>query len=68
ESLLGLDPAHQVGMTKRSGRDAFAEIARFGRQLYSHGIDERIHHVLVSDGRTRLLSAMRSSPTVTTGT
>lgn len=55
-------------MTKRSGRDAFAEIARFGRQLYSHGIDERIHHVLVSDGRTRLLSAMRSSPTVTTGT
>ena len=50
--LLVDDPAHQVGMTRRSGRAAFEEIARIGRLLYPNGIAERSHHVLVSDGRT----------------
>ena len=50
--LLGEDPLHQVGMTKRTGRKAFLDIARMGRILYPDGIANRIHHVLVSDGRT----------------
>jgi ketosteroid isomerase-like protein len=50
--LLGTDPLHQVGMTKRTGRQAFLDIAKMGRILYPHGIAERTHHVLVSDGRT----------------
>ena len=50
--LLGTDPLHQVGMTKRTGRQAFLDIARMGRILYPDGIAERTHHVLVSDGRT----------------
>lgn len=50
--LLCPDPLHQVGMTKRTGREAFVEIARFGRALYPHGIERRTHHVLVSDGTT----------------
>ena len=50
--LLGPDPLHQVGMTKRTGRQAFLDIARIGRILYPEGIAERTHHVLVSDGRT----------------
>jgi len=50
--LLGPDPLHQVGMTKRTGRQAFLDIARMGRILYPDGIAERTHHVLVSDGRT----------------
>lgn len=50
--LLGTDPLHQVGMTKRTGRQAFLDIAKFGRTLYPDGIAERTHHVLVSDGRT----------------
>ena len=39
-------------MTKRTGRQAFLDIARMGRILYPDGIAERTHHVLVSDGRT----------------
>lgn len=50
--LLGEDPLHQVGMTKRTGKQAFLDIARMGRTLYPHGIADRTHHVLVSDGRT----------------
>lgn len=50
--LLGPDPLHQVGMTKRTGREAFLDIARIGRILYPEGIAHRTHHVLVSDGRT----------------
>jgi ketosteroid isomerase-like protein len=50
--LLGVDPLHQVGMTKRTGRAGFVDIARIGRILYPEGIAERTHHVLVSDGRT----------------
>jgi ketosteroid isomerase-like protein len=49
--LIG-DPIHRVGMTRRTGRDAFREIARMGRILYPHGIADRVHHVLVSDGST----------------
>jgi ketosteroid isomerase-like protein len=52
DALLVDDPLHQVGMTRRTGRDAFHEIARIGRLLYPDGIRERVHHVLVSDGRT----------------
>jgi ketosteroid isomerase-like protein len=51
-SLLGEDPLHQVGMTKRTGRQAFLVIARMGRILYPDGIASRTHHVLLSDGRT----------------
>jgi ketosteroid isomerase-like protein len=50
--LLGEDPLHQVEMTKRTGKEAFLEIARIGRTLYPEGIADRTHHVLVSDGRT----------------
>jgi ketosteroid isomerase-like protein len=52
EDMLVADPLHQVGMSRRTGRGAFREIAGIGRQLYPHGIRERVHHVLVSDGRT----------------
>jgi ketosteroid isomerase-like protein len=52
EPLLGVDPLHQVGMTKRTGRQGFRDIARAGRILYPDGIAERTHHVLASDGRT----------------
>jgi ketosteroid isomerase-like protein len=52
ESLLIGDPIHRVGMTRRTGRDAFREVARMGRILYPHGIGGRVHHVLVSDGST----------------
>lgn len=50
--LLGVDPLHQVGMTKRTGRQGFLDIARAGQILYPEGIASRTHHVLVSDGRT----------------
>jgi ketosteroid isomerase-like protein len=46
------DPLHQVGMTRRSGRDAFLAMAAAGRILYPDGIAGRTHHVLVSDGTT----------------
>jgi ketosteroid isomerase-like protein len=52
DGLLGVDPLHQVGMTRRTGRSAFHEVAAVGRKLYPHGIRKRVHHVLVSDGRT----------------
>jgi ketosteroid isomerase-like protein len=50
--LLVADPIHRVGMTRRTGRDAFRQIAGFGRVLYPEGIRDRVHHVLVSDGTT----------------
>lgn len=46
------DPRHQVGMTRRPGRDAFLAMAAAGRILYPEGIAGRTHHVLVSDGTT----------------
>ena len=46
------DPLHQVGMTRRTGRDAFLAMAAAGRILYPDGIAGRTHHVLVSDGTT----------------
>ncbi len=49
---LVVDPLHQVGMTHRSGRDAFLAMAAAGRVLYPDGIAQRTHHVLVSDGTT----------------
>jgi ketosteroid isomerase-like protein len=52
DDLLGVDPLHQVGVNRRSGRASFHEIARIGRALYPHGIAERVHHALVSNGRT----------------
>lgn len=52
DDLLVADPLHQVGMSRRTGRAGFHDIARIGRQLYPHGIDDRVHHALVSDGRT----------------
>jgi ketosteroid isomerase-like protein len=52
DDLLVDDPLHQVGMSRRTGRAAFHEIARIGRLLYPSGIRERVHHVLVSDGTT----------------
>lgn len=59
--LLGADPLHQVGMTKRTGRTGFLDIARAGRILYPEGIASRTHHVLVSDGRTvATLMSMRA--------
>lgn len=59
--LLGVDPLHQVGMTKRTGRQGFLDIARAGRVLYPEGIASRTHHVLVSDGRTvATLMSMRA--------
>jgi ketosteroid isomerase-like protein len=61
EHLLGPDPLHQVGMTKRTGRQGFFDIARAGRILYPEGIASRTHHVLVSDGRTvATLMSMRA--------
>lgn len=61
EHLLGVDPLHQVGMTKRTGRQGFLDIARAGRILYPEGIASRTHHVLVSDGRTvATLMSMRA--------
>jgi ketosteroid isomerase-like protein len=61
EHLLGVDPLHQVGMTKRTGRQGFLDIARAGRILYPDGIASRTHHVLVSDGRTvATLMSMRA--------
>jgi ATP adenylyltransferase len=41
--LLGTDPLHQVGMTKRTGQQAFLDIARMGSILYPDGIAERTH-------------------------
>jgi ketosteroid isomerase-like protein len=52
DPMLGPDPLHQVGMTRRTGAGAFHEVARLGRALYPEGIAERVHHVLVSDGRS----------------
>lgn len=52
EHLLVDDPLHQVGMTRRTGIDAFRRIAGFGRVLYPHGIADRTVHALVSDGTT----------------
>jgi ketosteroid isomerase-like protein len=52
DHLLGEDPLHQVGVNRRSGRAGFHEIARIGRMLYPNGISERVHHALLSDGRT----------------
>lgn len=49
---LTADPLHQVGMTRRSGREAFFTMAAAGRILYPDGIAARTHHVLVSDGTT----------------
>jgi ketosteroid isomerase-like protein len=46
------DPLHQIGMTRRTGRDAFVAMADAGRVLYPDGIASRTHHVLVSDGTT----------------
>jgi ketosteroid isomerase-like protein len=52
DSMLVDDPLHQVGMSRRTGREAFHEIARIGKSLYPEGIRERVHHVLVSDDCT----------------
>ncbi|MCB0996485.1 MAG: nuclear transport factor 2 family protein [Acidimicrobiales bacterium] len=52
DSMLCADPLHQVGVNRRTGKDAFREIARIGRILYPQGIADRTHHLLVSDGRT----------------
>jgi ketosteroid isomerase-like protein len=52
EDLLVADPLHRVGMTRRTGREAFRDVARMGKVLYPHGISGRVHHVLVSDGST----------------
>ena len=49
---LVADPGHQVGMTRRRGRDAYVAMAEAGRVLYPDGISGRTHHVLVSDGVT----------------
>jgi ketosteroid isomerase-like protein len=49
---LVADPLHQVGMTRRTGRDAYLAMAAAGRLLYPDGIADRTHHVLVSDGTT----------------
>lgn len=49
---LVADPIHQVGTTRRSGRDAYRAMAAAGRVLYPDGIADRTHHVLVSDGAT----------------
>ena len=46
------DPLHQVGTSRRTGRDAFLTMAAAGRVLYPEGIAGRTHHVLVSDGTT----------------
>jgi ketosteroid isomerase-like protein len=52
DPLLVDDPLHQVGVNRRTGRAAFHEIARIGRVLYPAGIRERVHHAILSDGRT----------------
>lgn len=46
------DPLHQVGTSRRTGRDAFLAMAAAGRVLYPEGIAGRTHHALVSDGTT----------------
>lgn len=51
-NLLIADPLHQIGMTRRTGRDAFLAVAQAGRILYPEGITGRTHHVLVADGPT----------------
>jgi ketosteroid isomerase-like protein len=52
DHLLGEDPLHQVGVNRRAGRAGFHEIARIGKKLYPNGISKRVHHALLSDGRT----------------
>jgi ketosteroid isomerase-like protein len=50
--LLAEQPLHQVGVSRRPGRQGFDDLARAGRILYPDRAVERLHHVLVSDGRT----------------
>ena len=50
--LLVEQPLHQVGVSRRPGRQGFDDLARAGRILYPDRAVERVHHVLVSDGRT----------------
>jgi ketosteroid isomerase-like protein len=62
DAMLVDDPLHQVGMSRRTGRSAFHEIARIGKVLYPDGIRDRVHHVLVSNGRTvATLVSMRAT-------
>lgn len=63
EHLLVDDPLHQVGMTRRTGVDAFRQIARYGRVLYPHGITALTVHALLSDGTT--VAALVSMQAVT---
>jgi ketosteroid isomerase-like protein len=50
--LLAAEPFHQVGVSRRPGRRGFDDLASAGRILYPERTVERVHHVLVSDGRT----------------
>jgi ketosteroid isomerase-like protein len=61
EHLLVEEPTHQVGMSRRSGREGFRDIARHGRRLYPHGIADRTIHALLAEGRdVAVLTSMRA--------
>ena len=51
EHLLTDAPTHQVGMSCRSGREGFRDIAAHGRRLYPHGIAGRTIHSAARRGR-----------------
>jgi ketosteroid isomerase-like protein len=61
EHLLTDDPTHQVGMSRRSGREGFRDIATHGRRLYPQGIADRTIHALLGEGDdVAVLSSMRA--------
>lgn len=54
-------PTHQVGMSRRSGRAGYREVAELGRILYPRGIADRAYHALVADEHTvAVLTSMRA--------
>jgi ketosteroid isomerase-like protein len=61
EHLLTDEPTHQVGMSRRTGREGFRDIAEHGRRLYPHGIAGRTLHALLGEGDdVAVLTSMRA--------
>ena len=61
EHLLTDAPTHQVGMSRRSGREGFRDIAEHGRRLYPHGIASRTVHAMLGEGNdVAVLTSMRA--------
>lgn len=61
ERYLTDTPTHQVGMSRRTGRAGYREVAAFGRALYPQGIADRTYHALLADDDTvAVLTSMRA--------